>query len=394
MDFKVDEFRAYIRELIGSGTQAKFAADHGISPEHLSRLMRAENPGRPSKGTLRKLSYGHNDTYEELLRICGYKKAETEPGDALMSREKQVRIRTDEMSHGFSDMTRHQRTFKCIAEFLDEYRMLYDSKNVDFTVGVKVECDGKNHFNADYAVPVHAKYEFGVFSCTIYMVVYFSITTGGRVVVLDTAIDGRSISEVYRVKDENEKKKISELSCVYNIKRTYSAEERLLAAIFGGGENTLTEYVTTSVGFGINVSPSKIDRVIAGNFIRRHEDILDVDHDRIMESLNNGMDPFKAVNSFNEDHTSDSGFAAFVASVMREQTGIPFDYYGNPEDDEDLYVVILRSRDDEYSCDIEDIKEAAKQFAGELGLREYGEYIVKHADYCENKKMYYIDEEE
>ena len=56
MPYNRELFRSIMNELIDGSTQIEFANTHGISPEHLSRMMRSDTAGRPSKSTLKKLS--------------------------------------------------------------------------------------------------------------------------------------------------------------------------------------------------------------------------------------------------------------------------------------------------------------------------------------------------
>lgn len=66
--FDANGFRGYLRELISSQSQRAFAQAHGISPEHLSRMLRADRPPIPSDKTLKKLAAGDPDIYKRLLQ--------------------------------------------------------------------------------------------------------------------------------------------------------------------------------------------------------------------------------------------------------------------------------------------------------------------------------------
>lgn len=65
--YDLDGFRAYVRSMIGDQTQRKFAQAHGITPEHLCRMLKADRPPVPSKNTLKKLAAGDEDVYRQLL---------------------------------------------------------------------------------------------------------------------------------------------------------------------------------------------------------------------------------------------------------------------------------------------------------------------------------------
>ena len=72
MPYNRELFRSIMNELIDGSTQIEFANTHGISPEHLSRMMRSDTAGRPSKSTLKKIAGGSETVYDALLRACGH----------------------------------------------------------------------------------------------------------------------------------------------------------------------------------------------------------------------------------------------------------------------------------------------------------------------------------
>lgn len=65
--YDAEGLRAYVRGLIGDQTQCSFAQAHDISPEHLSRMLKADRAPVPSKKTLKKLAAGDEDVYKRLL---------------------------------------------------------------------------------------------------------------------------------------------------------------------------------------------------------------------------------------------------------------------------------------------------------------------------------------
>lgn len=70
--FNIRAFRDYVRSLIGDQTQKDFARRVGMTPEHLSRMLKSKNPSRPSRTSLAKLSRGNETAYAEMLELCGY----------------------------------------------------------------------------------------------------------------------------------------------------------------------------------------------------------------------------------------------------------------------------------------------------------------------------------
>ena len=73
VNFDADGFRAYVKAMIGSQTQLAFAKAHGLTPEHLSRMLRASCPPVPTVRTLKKLAGGNMATYQDLLAFVGHR---------------------------------------------------------------------------------------------------------------------------------------------------------------------------------------------------------------------------------------------------------------------------------------------------------------------------------
>ena len=110
MTYNRELFRSIMNELIGGSTQIEFANTHGISPEHLSRMMRSDTAGRPSKSTLKKIAGGSETVYDALLRACGYVKEKADAGKIFSLQEK-IDIRIEEIKNGFSDMTKNVHVY-------------------------------------------------------------------------------------------------------------------------------------------------------------------------------------------------------------------------------------------------------------------------------------------
>lgn len=68
--YDIEGFRAYVRAMIGHQTQRDFALAHGMTPEHLSRMLKSPNPPMPSTKTIRKLAAGNNAAYRDLLQLA------------------------------------------------------------------------------------------------------------------------------------------------------------------------------------------------------------------------------------------------------------------------------------------------------------------------------------
>lgn len=384
MEFNVEAFRKYVKGLIGTGTQADFAKAHGITKEHLSRMMRAENPGRPSISTLEKIAEGPGKKMDDLLMICGYSdvKKIRETGTS----EEMAQARLNEVHDGFSNMTKSVCVYNSIEDFLDEYILLYDTKGVKFFKGEKEEYEGDGHFQAEYILPVRADFYMYGTKCCIFFVLYYSETKGGNAVILDAAFDGNSVCPFL---SEESRQSFANSPFVYRLIKDHTAEERLLKAIFGDGNDE--EVIVSFIGFGLRLPwPEPVSQETAEKFIRLHMENIDGADKNLAQRVLGGEDAEKVFENYENNDDLGSGFPAFAASVIRSETGIDFTFYKKIAENEDSAPVILISREEYGKYDFEDIKDAAARYAKELGLKEYGEYRSYVRDYIEEKMRFTV----
>ena len=394
MGFKLKEFRAYVKELIGDSTQSEFAKKCDISPEHLSRMLRSENPNRPSKTTLRKLAGKSETAYEELLSICGYKG--TDLSFLTDSPEDKVRIRMEEIRGGFTDMTKGVHTYASLNEFFEEYVMLYDTKDVKFHCGKKNEYDKDGHFGAEYILPVQAVYYVFGYKALIYSSVYFSETKGGRIIVLDACFDGASVLDAFPCDDNEVEEKVKELPFVYLLQQDPTTEERLLEAIFGNERDR--RVISSVIGFGLGFEKDKINEETLAGFLLAHADSVDVEVKEELCRVENGEDPRVVFEDYESSNDCGDGALSLVAEIIRNETGIGFTYYEGvmPSEGSKSPVLdgILIEREYYKHYELEDMKEVSSKYARELGLSSYGEYIVYVYDSLEGNMMFTVDKGE
>lgn len=385
MPYNRELFRSIMNELIDGSTQIEFANTHGISPEHLSRMMRSDTAGRPSKSTLKKIAGGSETVYDALLRACGHIKEKADAGKIFSLQEK-IDIRIEEIKNGFSDMTKNVHVYDSIDEFLDEYGMLYDSCHVSFTKGEKREYDSGGRYKAEYSMPVMAKYEFTGRECRIWAVLYFSETKGGRVVVLDFAMDGKAIVEAETPADEERAKAYSERPYLYSVKTYKSAEEVLLTAIFGESGGNEKKVPSSVIGFGFNFADTAVTAGSLKRFLEVHGHGCPANMTDAAEKVLNSLSASEDDCSVNiDDETGD-----LIAEIIKEETGIGFCYFESSEGGPGA-VIVERERYGDY--DIDDMKEAAGRYAKELGIDHYGECVVYTYDYLDSNMRFSTKEE-
>ena len=377
--YNVPAFRAFMKELIGDRTQLEFAAEKGITSVHLSRMMRSEKPPRPSKDTLKKIAGGSDGVYEELLSLCGYRGEETQV--ILETKEDKAKKRMEELRDGLRDMTKAVRVYDSLTDFLEEYTLLYDSKNASFTTGRKVEYDEGDHYNAEYAVPVTVSYMIGSYECRIFVVLYFSETKGGRVIVLDSAMDGKSIVRAGMLLSEENRKKVEELPCLYLFRRDESAEEKLLKAIFEGGD--IETVISSVIGFGFRFESRMISDEAIRKFVASHIDTYEGAVKEYADRVFSSANAKEVLKDYYDDMDLGNGTGAYIAETMRSETGIGFSYYEDVTGNPDAVSAIMIERKDYDLYDIDDMKDAASRYAKQLGIPECGEYLVYIHDYID-----------
>ena len=71
--FNQKKFRELLKKGIGLRTQKEFAAQAGMSPATINRMLNEDVIARPKIKTLEALTnHMHNVTYSELMDACGY----------------------------------------------------------------------------------------------------------------------------------------------------------------------------------------------------------------------------------------------------------------------------------------------------------------------------------
>jgi len=74
---------------------------------------------------------------------------------------------------------------------------------------------------------------------------------------------------------------------------------------------------------------------------------------------------------------------------MRNETGIPFEYFSSAEDDRKSAVMV--EREEQNGLTSKELQEAVKGYAGELGLTEFGECIVFGINYMEKDNRFQVE---
>lgn len=386
--FDIQSFRDYIKELIGCRTQQQFAKDAGISNEHLSRMLRQQDPSRPTRDTLRKLSEGSGPVYEKLKKLCGY----DDKGISLETPEEDLQKTADELRSGLADMTKGARIYDTLEDFLEEYGMLYDTRSGVLAIGEKAEYNEGDHFRAEYVSAFSASYTRLGYEYRIFGALFYSETKAGRYVVLDAAFDGDSLIHAGLVKKEEAKEAFKGRPLVFTMKRSTAAEERLLKAIFGGPYEEVTG---SAIGFGVSFKKGYITDDMVLKFAQAHKEAC-VGCEEV-ERILAGEPVQEVLAEYSTEFDMGEGPACLIAKMARAETGICFGFYEDATMADGAESAIM-VEDDMYACyekgEKEKMKRATRRLASELGIPEYGETIVYVKELLNTANRYRTEEEE
>lgn len=374
--FNIPVFQEYVRaNLVGDMTQVAFAAKSGVSPEHLSRMLRSKNPPRPSKLTLKKLAGDSVDTYHELLALCGYS---DKPASSWLHIPVSdlVQGAADELRSGLRDMTKNMRAYESLDAFLDEYMIRCDSKHVSFAIcGEKKEYDRGDHFGAEYVIPVTASFPVRLDTCEITFALFFSETKKGRYVILDGALDIESVISSGAQVSKEKLPEAKALSYYHTVTRKWDREEWESRAE-ETEEYGCTDYEPITVcGFGVSFTDGDVPRDLVKKFLVKHQA---------------GKYDDKAVNRYLYGNAEkDDGFipmeedigGGLIARILREETGINFHYYGDETGNPYAISAIMVRDSDLPDTDMDGLKEVCNDLASILGAAVYGTCVVHTADY-------------
>lgn len=372
MEFNKDVFQSKLRKLIGGENKIDFAASHKISRANLTRLLGDSLTSPPNKDTLRKLAGDSEEDYEELLYACGY--AST-PAQARKQRsfEERIQLNINDMRSGFAQMTKNVRLYDSIRDFIDEYIMFYSFEDCKLGVIKNGEYEGELHPAAENYANITLSFSDKEGTCYTYAVIYYAETKGGKIAVLDVAMDGDSLVEAEFMSEETyakygiDKETLVDLNCVYIVHE--SREQKLLRSIFGN----IAQYPKTIVGFGFEVSdvPEKFDAFLFAHALSVPEDRLIYEY--VYGQGINAVDHFL---SYEDEETSETGFGAVISTIIRAETSMPFAYYESDNEvngDGKCYVMIPDALD---AYTLSDLVSVTKKYAKELGIKTFGECIV------------------
>ena len=373
------EFRELLVKAIGTSSKQEFSRRAGMMPQQLSRYLREDYRSRPSSSTLKKISEAANDPmlYERLLKACGY-----EETPAMIRKgkpfEERALLNAMDIKTGLEELTKGVSIYTSIEEFVRAYEMLFSSEDiVEIRPFKKREYNGSKYPKAEQSSCVKIKFETALRECFTWIVLYYSETRGGNLIVVGAATDPRSVYEAGGMgKDTYESLRDKDFVYTVSFKKGLNSKEAFFKAIFGEmGE----EYTFTDVGFGFYV-PGLPDGFKA--FLEAHRNAFCTSDGEcaLYEAALGSDDPAAVLKDYNTGDGDGHGFEAAIAKIMKEETDLPFCFFDPNEEvfPENIPCIMLPDAvgaygqvDEEYN--LEDLKDICNQYASELGIESYGQ---------------------
>ena len=385
-------------------TQNEFAAACGISRSHMNRILNNPAKHKPSKLTLKKISEQSSASYNQLLEACGYESETPFPGTQKEFHIKSLTEKTcdafDVFKEGSETIARSGRFFRSTEEFTDLCRLLFNTENVHVKTGASREYYGTLVPYAEYYAAAVMSIQGNASYTKLHFLIYFNQTTSGMIMINTVRGDGEALIEAGILSSEfiinsfdsmEEAKKAQHICYMVYDGKYKSAEERLLANIFGDEDtDPVFEYTTQIAGFGISVDNIQNFR----NFFLNHDDAFRNDNrlseylvsnhihieDALPEELADFIDPING----------EKGMAAMIAYIMRQESGFP--YCVEKDKNNHLYIVITNDEPENY--DEDDVKNITEMYARQLQAQEYGIYIITVPAYIEGPMRFSITNEE
>ena len=383
MEYNKPLFQKTVLNLIGKESKTDFAARCGISRSHLSRLLSDDYTLAPSKGILRKIADNTSADLDDLYIMCGYAAS---PAEARKkhSLEERARLNAMDMEEGFRKLTQGVRLYNDIRDFLNECQMIYGHEDCKYLVASKKEYTGSIYKDAEYYSNICIQFQDEYGTVLTYATVYFAETVGRKCVILNVALDGRSLLETM-FSDEKSLENIgssyeemAESRYVYYIKQTY--QQKLLKAIFGGTDDEAERLPSVLTGFGFEMNG--LTKSTAAFILAHSKSVKDdpliakycAEAEKAWPDIWPDMFPTEEFFSeYKDPETYETGVQAVIASIIRAETGMNFHVYTGEDEEENVYVALLDALD-KYS--VEEMKNATEGYVRELGLHRFGECLI------------------
>ena len=266
------EFRDLLRKACVGRTKKEFAEAIGITPEHLSRLLNAEEINRPSKHTLESILKVVPDLNAvQLFTSCGYDRKDCVVSHMIqqhdMTPAQRMSVMVDELTKGFGQFADVRDTYKYFNTLFATYLTKYvvGVRNIHYHENKIAANSMQPEKKGEWVIPCEAcwdiRRDFRSFMyVTTYFLLFFSRTESGMLIPMDIAFDAVTLNVFGCVPQAYLDSLYEDGEALGNVKHVSvsrlmekqgsTKEERLLRAIFGDDGAPKYSFLTTNWGRG------------------------------------------------------------------------------------------------------------------------------------------------
>lgn len=188
-----NSFKELLNLAIGKNTsQNEFAKQAGISPEHLSRMLRHPEKYPPSAATLKKIAEASNGrvSLSRLEEACGMDPSEpagSEPELAEGDYDAAERVR--EYKKGVMDFSGKATRYDNLYDVLETVEILYGRGSYRYIVADETDYKGRGHAGAERAANITVEFATDEYTCKFGFVMFYCRTEKGGIIFSDAAFD-------------------------------------------------------------------------------------------------------------------------------------------------------------------------------------------------------------
>lgn len=442
------KFRSLLRYAIGSETQAKFAANAHLSPEHLNRMLNAETINRPSRSTLHKIaSHAQNNVIYKMLEDALNQEDETYQAKTTDEILKDSKIKEAQYDFKPSFKEQADATFKHLSEYLQndtgKYLITDTMAYMDHILSL-VHKKYPNDLRISYEIlderenvlgesEMYANIEITVSdafnSAVSEMIVYYDKTDHGHIIhyasmhlsdimslfgmppyIIDSIVEDGKL-------DADTLKTLCELPYYCHMIKTetvpkYTSNKELLNVLL----NPKTEYPETipGIGFELKEIPETFCKFVEQHLytvLEAYDDMPDI-YAQMVKDIPGLLNNPKALAEYFDEmeyldtNSLEEGWGAVISTIMTEETGIQFEYHKSIKPTDTQHhkdytypvnphpvILIQKAELERNSVNRETLLNTICKFAHALRVEKFGNILFHHikiTDYI-RKDMYAIN---
>ncbi len=194
-------FIELLKKAIGNErTQKQFAAEAGISAEHLNRLIKQTNNHRPAISTLEKIA----DHSEGRVSVAALKKSlgiEPTPADEkadlnAIGYQRRNAILAGDMKNGVLELSmKTPHRYNSLEDMLDMLVLLYGWSETTYRIerGEVYQNRADSRNGAENFACITVTWNSSECKCDLAFVLYYCYTAGDGIIITDTAFDLASL---------------------------------------------------------------------------------------------------------------------------------------------------------------------------------------------------------